>query len=627
MISLAGSLPLEWPASLQTMFEAFDVISSAGTNLLIPDCELTHLPAAEAVYLKQSFFACMVPLVALVCLCGWLGVWASTQRAACRCRKRCGGAPMSWARVKDVTVLSIVLLLFLLYPLLSKMCLALLKCAKIGDEGYFLLADLEEPCYEGRHSLYVGALAVPQIILVVIGLPLAATFKILRAGSTKLRESPRLRTRFGLLYVGYVEKREWWEMLIVCRKIGMVLISVFGSIVGSVELQACVSQLILFFAIIAHLLGQPFGLATKKAWRLHVMELMALAVVWIINWVGLVLYLGRTVMSRGVAMLLTVFVMTSMTLYLIGAVAILLHNRRDVKRQKRESMAAGTAAAVVVPVTTSSPDDDAANDGEDRADNTAPKPTSIVPSPNTTLFDTTQRPGAAIARSRSVIRHAETLQSEHDEHERRLRLKHEQGAERSRRHTEQRLRARLLLRRTKTLQKAEVFNDLDSEAIDAILEAMNYVTCTTGEEVVAQGSLADAFFVIVRGECGVFRCNDDEIQRSTGEEEAHASAEDGDKAGTVGNMGMKVSVLRALDIFGENALLPDRRFRNATVIAESESSVQLLKLSGAAFDSLMASGRLGEGVLEKVRRVSERRHQSNVSLGLVAAKGARTGIK
>ena len=67
MVSLAGNLPLGWPPTLENMFEWFNVVSSAGSNLLIPDCELSELKTAEVFYMKQIFFACFPPLVVAVC--------------------------------------------------------------------------------------------------------------------------------------------------------------------------------------------------------------------------------------------------------------------------------------------------------------------------------------------------------------------------------------------------------------------------------------------------------------------------------------------------------------------------------------------------------------------------------
>ena len=44
----------------------------------------------------------------------------------------------------------------------------------------YLMADLQEPCFEGRHATYVAMLTMPQLLLTVIGLPLVATLVVVR---------------------------------------------------------------------------------------------------------------------------------------------------------------------------------------------------------------------------------------------------------------------------------------------------------------------------------------------------------------------------------------------------------------------------------------------------------------
>lgn len=207
-------------------------------------------------------------------------------------------------------------------------------------------------------------------------------------------------------------------------------------------------------------------------------------------------------------------------------------------------------------------------------------------------------PGAnTLSRSVSTIRKAETIHSDYQMHEQRLRKEHEQRAAKQRRHTQQRVHARMLLRRTKTLSKVEIFQDLNSDAIDVLLKLMEYEVHAKDTDIVTQGDPADSLFAIVRGHCGVFVD------------------------------GTKVTSLKSLDMFGENSLVDVEeegtedsggaanaaRVRNATVTALSDS-VQVLKLSRSKFDGLLASGKLGADVLEKAKIVSGRRHDINSNL-------------
>ena len=128
MVSLAGGLPLQWPAAVHIMFDSFSTLSSAGTTLMIPDCELTTMRTVEAFYLKQFVFTFSVPMIVLLCIITWTFI-------KCCCQKK---LKLESDKIKDYTVLSIVLMLFLCYPTLVKLSLSMLKCPIIGPQPYLM---------------------------------------------------------------------------------------------------------------------------------------------------------------------------------------------------------------------------------------------------------------------------------------------------------------------------------------------------------------------------------------------------------------------------------------------------------------------------------------------------------
>jgi hypothetical protein len=156
MVSLAAGLPLQWPPVVENMLETFATMSTAGTTLLVPDCELTHLRTANAFYLKQIGFTILPLLIVIVCIIVWQIIGLCWSRRLHR------------TDVKNYTILTMVLGLFLMYPLLVKACFSMLKCHQVGKHRY-LISDLEEPCIgsEGseRHLQYVLLLTVPQFLL------------------------------------------------------------------------------------------------------------------------------------------------------------------------------------------------------------------------------------------------------------------------------------------------------------------------------------------------------------------------------------------------------------------------------------------------------------------------------
>ena len=129
--------------------------------------------------------------------------------------------------VKNNTILTIVLMMFLAYPMLTRLCLSALKCPMVG-ETLWLMADLQEECFVGRHIIHVMTLTLPCILVYILGLPLTA-FSVIMHNKHRLGEH-NFATRYGLLYLGYRKNREWWEITIVVRKVAIVTVATFVSL-------------------------------------------------------------------------------------------------------------------------------------------------------------------------------------------------------------------------------------------------------------------------------------------------------------------------------------------------------------------------------------------------------------
>ena len=190
MISLAGGLPLKWPQAVETMMDTFSTLSSAGTTLLIPDCELTTMRTSDAYFMKQIAYVFIMPGIIVVCIF----IWSIIAFCCCKIIKI-----KNRLLIRDYTILSIVLLLFLAYPMLTKLTLSMFKCPKLGGPSgsAYLMADLQEQCFTGRHLKYMITVTVPQLLLVVFGLPISAAILIFR---NKLNlKKKQFFTRYGLL--------------------------------------------------------------------------------------------------------------------------------------------------------------------------------------------------------------------------------------------------------------------------------------------------------------------------------------------------------------------------------------------------------------------------------------------
>ena len=104
--SLAAELPLQWPLLIETIFEWFHTMSSAGSNLLVPDCEFSEYKTGDIFFAKQIAFVFLVPIIIAACYFVWAMLFVCSQL------KR-DASYLNFKEAKDFAVLSWVLGVFL----------------------------------------------------------------------------------------------------------------------------------------------------------------------------------------------------------------------------------------------------------------------------------------------------------------------------------------------------------------------------------------------------------------------------------------------------------------------------------------------------------------------------------
>ena len=249
--SLAALFPLKWPAPVEAMFNVMAAVSSPAQHLLSPDCELSWMSPARAFYNKQIGFSILPIAAIIICMLLWLTAFALSGRKSGKTRHY----------YYDRACLTVVCILFLLYPTMVKQSTAALACEKIGIK-YYLAADLQEACYVGRHMYYLLSICLPQVLVYTIGLPIVGTL-VLWSNRTRLKDL-RVRFRYGILYNGYRPRLYWWEITIAIRKVALVLIAgVYGVRLGP-DLQVVVALLLIMLFTALHLVFSPFSVEDER---------------------------------------------------------------------------------------------------------------------------------------------------------------------------------------------------------------------------------------------------------------------------------------------------------------------------------------------------------------------------
>ena len=113
------------------------------------------------------------------------------------------------------------------YTSLLKYSFMLLACrGLVGEPGrLFLREDLAMVCYEHEHLIWALGVALPAILLWVVGFPIA---KVLALYTRRHRlDDEHTHATYGFLYNGFKPGFYWWEVVVDARKILIAAISVF----------------------------------------------------------------------------------------------------------------------------------------------------------------------------------------------------------------------------------------------------------------------------------------------------------------------------------------------------------------------------------------------------------------
>merc|ERR1711865_920736 len=441
--------------------------SSAGSNLIIPDCELTTMKTADAFFMKQYFFAGIMPFLVFVVVLCWRLLYTCCKKSMSLTKKK----------LNDYTILSLVLMTFLAYPMLTRLTLSTLKCPWVGGQMW-LVADLQEPCFQGRHMFHVLALTVPQLIIYVLGLPLVSVIFITR--NIKNLHHKRFYTRYGLLYLGYRDERAWWEGVVAIRKVAIVAISTFGTLVGVVDIQAFLGLLVVFLSIVAHLVGMPFDLQKPNTKMLHHLEFVALTVCWMTFWGGSLFFLGHekngTIHRYVLETCSVLLVIANVTMLIVSGYLFGREYRRDKKKAKLRRAT--------------------------KRDQITHRDQKMLVSIKKKLALGNKKT-RGLHRTLSTVSKAHAIHKDFCEHEEGFNKKTKERQARAKRKTQLRLKARVRLKDSKAMHELNIFQDLEDAEINLIIDQMDHIVRYKGDVLCHQHDVSDSFYVIVKGSAAV----------------------------------------------------------------------------------------------------------------------------
>ena len=279
---IISGMNIPWPNLLSSFFGVSTAISTMGEHLVRLECEFVDVPTAQFVYVKQLGYIFFLPGLSLLST----GVWFAL--AVCDKKKirkgRVGGSNDKHPNMVDGSVSTIVYLAYLMYPSLCRQAFVLMTCTRVDNQLY-MKADLQEPCYVGRHLSWFLLCSIPQICLHVLGIPLLGLYKVYKHRKKKQKMS---KFRYGILYTPYSPRRWFWGVVVASRKAVTALIT---SLVDDPNLVVHFMVGYFAFALILNLWGEPYtgamDMRLAQGKMLHMFDSMTLFVLTVTAWSGL----------------------------------------------------------------------------------------------------------------------------------------------------------------------------------------------------------------------------------------------------------------------------------------------------------------------------------------------------
>jgi len=196
-------------------------------------------------------------------------------------------------RFKIYATVSMVMIVFLSHPSITRETLEIFACRSVAGKEY-LQSDFSVKCHTQIHTLYIF-IAIAMLLGYVIGLPAWGCYLIYNN-----RYSLENVAGFNFIYDGY--KKEWilWEFVVFGRKaIEIIIIVTLRQYPTS---QTFTGMLLLIVSLIAHQYCQPFRKPADNG-----MEFISISISYFCLLLGL-LYTSKEISNTSKTTVTTVYI-------------------------------------------------------------------------------------------------------------------------------------------------------------------------------------------------------------------------------------------------------------------------------------------------------------------------------
>ncbi|CDW85070.1 UNKNOWN [Stylonychia lemnae] len=240
---------LNWPETLEWALDTFTIVGQANDKIFSIDCYIKG-KSTQPVMVSKLILALLAPAVVFIlmyllwnlcCVCYFtreqernriqgkiFSIFEALKEESLRISKM---MPSKREEVQRHIYISTSVILYLSYPLLCMKAFSVFQCITLDKGEQFLFEQLDIPCWDKQHSLWISLLAIPTILIWIIGktdvfnfligVPLFTFFKIFR----KRRDLDKKEQlyHYGFWYNAMKDKYYYWEFLGFLKKFLLIL--------------------------------------------------------------------------------------------------------------------------------------------------------------------------------------------------------------------------------------------------------------------------------------------------------------------------------------------------------------------------------------------------------------------
>jgi len=278
VFSLASSFQINWPTLIRYLFERAKEFSSPRVSFYSSDCAIGWSYYDKfIVYLTLPLVYILVATIVIfivsLCYCKkkkrkLVGMSDIQKKIYINKSPTCLEFFTAWEKT------AVVVGTFLSWPTIVEKTLEIMNCSKIGDK-YYLVKDVSVLCYTNKHYSYliVGYLG---LVLYGIGIPLLG-FRLLYKYRFRLFDMQNRydgSTPLSFLFLGYREKRWYYEFIIMGKKAGLILLSVF--LRNHPRYQIIGASLLVQISFFVHVFLRPYDTITSYGMICNKLESVSL---------------------------------------------------------------------------------------------------------------------------------------------------------------------------------------------------------------------------------------------------------------------------------------------------------------------------------------------------------------